>query len=74
MLVEMPLEGPFPEHIDFVNDWDIVVRQKVKYEWKPTKCTNYKMLGHEEKDCRRKNQGRKEWRPVKIRKPIWNTI
>ena len=32
MLIEMPLEGPIPDYIDFISDWDVVVRQQVKYE------------------------------------------
>ncbi|KAJ8444078.1 hypothetical protein Cgig2_025079 [Carnegiea gigantea] len=39
IFIKMPLAGPLPETIDFINDWDLVVRQKVKYEWKPTECT-----------------------------------
>ncbi|KAJ8424486.1 hypothetical protein Cgig2_030694 [Carnegiea gigantea] len=50
LLIEMPLKGAFPEHIDFINDWDVVVRQK--------------MLGHEEIHCRKKAKIRREWRPV----------
>ena len=29
LLVEMPIEGPFPEHIDFFNDEDVLIRQQV---------------------------------------------
>ena len=54
MLVEMPIEGPFPKHIDFVNDNDQVVRQLVRYEWKPTRCNHRRMQGHEEANCRKK--------------------
>jgi len=62
LLIEMPFEGPFPEHIDFVSDGDRVIRQAVQYEWKPTWCTFCKLLGHEAEHCRKKEQGRKEWR------------
>ena len=37
MLVEVPIDGPFPEHFDFVNDLDMVIRQKVVFEWKSVK-------------------------------------
>ena len=46
LLMEMPLNGPFLKDIDFINDWDVVVRQKVKYEWKPSQCSYCQMLGH----------------------------
>jgi len=32
LLIEMKINGPFPDHIDFINDWDVVVRQSVRYE------------------------------------------
>ena len=71
MLIEIPLDGPFPGHIDFVNDWDfvvndwdVVVRQQVKYKLKPSKCNNCKMLGHDEKEYKKRNKGRQEWRRV----------
>ena len=32
VLIEMSLVGPFPEYIDFVNGWGVVVRQKVHTE------------------------------------------
>ena len=48
MLIEMSIEGSFPEHIDLVNYHDRVVRQFVKYEWKPTRCAYCKLIGHEE--------------------------
>jgi len=60
----MPLVRSFPETIDFINDWELVVRQKVKYKWKPTKCTQCQMLGHEGSECRRKKPGGQEWRRV----------
>jgi len=32
LLVEMKITGPFPLHIDFINDKDEVIRQEVRYE------------------------------------------
>jgi len=64
VLIEMPLEGSFLKYIDFVNDWEVVARQKVHYEWKPILCSQCKMLGHEEQVCRKKNKVRQEWRPI----------
>ena len=67
LLIEMPLKGPFPKHIDFVSDWVVAVRQKVMYEWKPTQCSFCQMLGHEEIYCRKKAKTRHEWRLVQRR-------
>jgi len=40
LLIEMSLEGNFLEFIEFLNDKDVLVRQQVKYEWKPIYCTH----------------------------------
>ena len=57
MLIEMSLEGPFPEHIDLTNNKDAVIRQQVKFEWLPLKCTRCRMDGHSLDTCRRKSKG-----------------
>jgi len=54
LLMEMPIEGPFPKHIDFFNEDGILIRQQVTYEWVPTKCTHCAMLGHTEDVCKKK--------------------
>lgn len=63
LLVEFPMEGPFPDSIDFFNEEGIMVRQKIIYEWKPCRCSHCGMLGHKEEECRKKTT-RWEWRPV----------
>ena len=63
-MIEMPLEGPFPEYIDFFNDNEVLVRQQIKYEWLPLKCTHCHMFGHEEAVCKKKRVIRQEWRGV----------
>ena len=64
LLVEMPLDGEFPEYIDFANEKNVVIRQKVIYEWKPIKCSYCKMYGHIQEECRKRSPQRKEWRAV----------
>ena len=64
VLVDMPIDGPFPEHIDFINKHDMLVRQVVKYEWLRVKCKHRGMFGHEKSICKKKEGSRKEWRPV----------
>ena len=63
LLIEIPIDGPFPEYIEFINEHGILTRQSVEYEWKPDKCEHCGMFGHLEDSCRKK-QPRKEWRPV----------
>jgi len=54
LLIEMPIEGPFPEYIEFFNEDGILIRQPVTYEWIPSKCTHCSMLGHTEEVCKKK--------------------
>ena len=62
LLIDIPVDGLFPEFIDFVND--VVVRLKVEYEWKPLKCNHCKMFGHIGEECRKKAKTRREWTEV----------
>ena len=64
VLVDMKLEGPFPECLDFFNENEVLVRQEVKYEWLPTKCQFCNMFGHKDEQCRKKPGIRQEWRPM----------
>lgn len=43
-----------PDVVYFQNERGIVVEQKVKYEWRPSKCTHCQGYGHEIQDCRKK--------------------
>jgi len=67
LLVEMQIDGPFPEHIEFFNEEGVLTRQQVTYEWIPSKCTHCAMLGHTEEVCKKKGVVRTEWR--RIEKP-----
>ena len=62
LLVEMPLDGNVPEYIIFANEKDILIRQRVMYEWLPIKCTHCRMFGHTQDVCRKKDTQRKELR------------
>ena len=62
LLVEMQIDGPFPEYIDFFNEDGILIRQQVTYEWIPKKCAHCTMLGHSEDVCKKKGVIRTEWR------------
>jgi len=57
LLVEMPIEGPFLEYIEFFNDDDLLIKQQVTYEWIPTKCAQCAMLGNTKEVCKKKGAG-----------------
>jgi len=54
LVIDISLDGHFPEFIEFFNDNDVLVRQQVKYEWKPTKYIHCDMFGHEEENYKKK--------------------
>ena len=60
MLIEVPMEGPFPDTIDFINDYGVLVERQIKFEWKPIKCNQCQLIGHEGNECRKKQEPRKE--------------
>ena len=48
LLVDIPLDGPFPGYIDFFDDDEVLIRQKVAYEWNQSnaliaRCLNMRM-------------------------------
>ena len=64
LFIEIPLDSNFPDHIEFFNEEEVLIRQQVHYEWKPIKCNHCKMFGLEVTTCRKKGGARTEWRPV----------
>ena len=64
LLIDIPLEGSFPEFIELFNDYEVLVRQQVVYESKPVKCAHCHIHRHKEQVCRKKNEVRIEWRRV----------
>ncbi|KAJ8420198.1 hypothetical protein Cgig2_028421 [Carnegiea gigantea] len=64
LLIDISLDDAFPVYIEFFNDHNVLGRQQVKYEWKPTKCGHCRMFRHSEDECRKKTMVRKEWRVV----------
>lgn len=69
VLVEMPMNGPFPDHVDFFNEANIMMRQEIFYEWLPIRCSHCQMLGHDLSVCRKKPTVRQEWRRVQPATP-----
>ena len=64
LLVEVPIDGPFPENVEFFNEHDMLI-----CEWIPCKCAHCGMYGHTEEVCKKKNATRKEWRRVQQPQP-----
>jgi len=62
VLVDMKLEGSFSEFIEFFNEFDILIRQHIHYEWLPVKCLHCGMYGHKDDVCKKKSMPRKEWK------------
>lgn len=54
LLVEVQIDAKVPEVIIFNNEKDLIVEQKVLYEWKPTLCCFCSKYGHSEEECRKK--------------------
>ncbi|KAJ8432624.1 hypothetical protein Cgig2_033497 [Carnegiea gigantea] len=67
VLVDMQLDGHFPEFIEFFNEHDILISQQVHYEWVPVKCKFCGTYGHVEDVCKKKTITRKEWR---VKQPL----
>ncbi|RAL48813.1 hypothetical protein DM860_001133 [Cuscuta australis] len=69
--VEVSIHQDFPDVIQFVDKENMVLTRDIKYEWKPSRCSHCKMLGHTEELCRKKDKlqdkekRRKEWVPKK---------
>ncbi|KAJ8438217.1 hypothetical protein Cgig2_011579 [Carnegiea gigantea] len=56
LLTEIQIKVDFPEFIEFINEHNVVMRQRVEYEWEPTRCSHCKMFGHKVEECRKKTQ------------------
>ncbi|KAJ8429696.1 hypothetical protein Cgig2_004495 [Carnegiea gigantea] len=67
LMVEMPLEGHFPEYIEFANEKGLLLRQKVIYEWLPIKCDKCKIFRHTHDQCRKQENQRKE---LRVKAPV----
>ncbi|KAJ8421209.1 hypothetical protein Cgig2_002375 [Carnegiea gigantea] len=66
LLIDIPLEGPFSECVDYINDKGM----RVKFEWELVKCDYCSMYGHLEEECRKKKVVRQEWRMTSQNKKI----
>ncbi|KAJ8422876.1 hypothetical protein Cgig2_017057 [Carnegiea gigantea] len=74
MLIDVPIEGPFPDYVEFFNERGQLIRQQVHFEWKPTMCTYCHMQGHTNDVCRKKKVARQEWRPISKQTPPYKGL
>ncbi|KAJ8426050.1 hypothetical protein Cgig2_011267 [Carnegiea gigantea] len=51
---EMQVVDEFSDFIEIINEHNVVMRQKVEYDWKPTKCSHCRMYGHSAEEYRKK--------------------
>lgn len=65
-LEEIDINGEPPDEIEFISEIGTLVTQQVVYEWKSLKYTKCSKMGHELKDYKLNERGRKEWRPKKL--------
>lgn len=54
------MDAKLPEVILFKIERDIIVEQKVLYEWKPTLCCFCSKYGHSEDQCRKKKAPKRQ--------------
>lgn len=61
VLVEIYIEEELPATINFENEWGEICHILLKYEWKPIKCKECGMFGHEIEDYKI-GQPKRVWR------------
>ncbi|KAL2942884.1 Regulator of nonsense transcripts UPF3 [Bienertia sinuspersici] len=66
LLIEVGLEEELPDHIWFVNEKGIQMKQAVEYEWRPTLCTNSKRYGNPTDKCNKKKGAPKPIRNLSL--------
>lgn len=49
--VEIDLWSVLPEYISVYDHEGSLIRQRVEYEWAPTRCTKCKTFGHKDESC-----------------------
>ncbi|XP_074306271.1 uncharacterized protein LOC141641511 [Silene latifolia] len=71
VIVELKLVQSFPNKVKFLDEKKNLIEVGIEYEWKPSICTKYKQIGHEQQNCRKgkpklvQKASKQVWRPVK---------
>lgn len=64
LMVEVNVEENLLEEVDVATEKGLHIKQKVHYEWRPTKFTFCHTFGHIQDECRKINRVTRVWRPV----------
>ncbi|KAL9230891.1 hypothetical protein vseg_006184 [Gypsophila vaccaria] len=69
VMVEMQIDHPCPESLQFKDEQGRVQKVGMTYEWKPISCSVCNGMGHRGQDCRRVKQKKPGINPKQIWKP-----
>lgn len=64
VLIEVKIDEPLSDEVEMVDENDVLINQKVEYEWRPIQCEECKMYGHDKLKCRKKKKAPPS-------KPVW---
>ncbi|KAF5204181.1 Zinc knuckle (CCHC-type) family protein [Thalictrum thalictroides] len=56
LCIEVDLKCKYPNHVDVVVDQKKVIRVAVEYNWRPTKCMECEVFGHNDAKCPKKQK------------------
>uniref|UniRef100_A0A803PTY7 Reverse transcriptase domain-containing protein n=1 Tax=Cannabis sativa TaxID=3483 RepID=A0A803PTY7_CANSA len=61
VLIEVQMNQPLPDMLDFEDEFGMNVSVGINYEWKPIICSNCSGMGHSTANCRKNNKSKQEW-------------
>ena len=53
VLIDMWINGFFPDEISFIDENDDLITQQVLYDWKPILCQQCAQFGHSTEHCKK---------------------
>lgn len=70
VMIEVSMNGAFPEQIQFENEYGKLITQPIYFEWKPIKCSICGLLGHYVTTCMKDHppvrRTSKQWVPKTV--------
>ncbi|KAL9228003.1 hypothetical protein vseg_003627 [Gypsophila vaccaria] len=73
IMVEMTVNHPCPENIQFINELGVMQTVEVHYEWKPVNCTYCSGMGHNKEECM-KLKPPKTQKPPEKKTTVWKPV
>uniref|UniRef100_A0A803NGV8 Zinc knuckle CX2CX4HX4C n=1 Tax=Cannabis sativa TaxID=3483 RepID=A0A803NGV8_CANSA len=61
VLLEIKMNQELPGLLEFDDEYGMLTRVGVKYEWKPISCSNCFGMGHGAAECRKSSKPKQEW-------------